>query len=82
MPCSFLVPPSLFIDAASYSAETNLCFSQVLGLAAACITSQQPYIQQPSTNNPAAVEGDAPGQGDSPQGVSGDTRATLRVSQD
>lgn len=33
-------PPSLFIDSASYSAETNLRFSQVLGPAAACIISQ------------------------------------------
>lgn len=38
----WLLPPapSLFIDSASYSAETNLCFSQVLGPAAACIISQ------------------------------------------
>lgn len=32
--------PSLFIDSASYSAETNLRFSQVPGPAAACIISQ------------------------------------------
>lgn len=29
-----------------------------------------------------AEEGDAPGQGDGPQGAGGDTRAILRVSED
>lgn len=44
LPCSVVAslppPPGLFIDSASYSAETNLRSSQVPGPAAACIISQ------------------------------------------
>lgn len=83
-----LPPPSLFIDSASYSAETNPHCSRVLRPAAPASPPSAAgsifwgALAAPQ-HHPAICRARGwPGQGDSPQGTGGDTKTTLKASQD
>lgn len=81
-------PPGLFIDSASYSAETNPHSSRVPGPAAPASSpsaSGSVFWGAPAApqHHPGICRARGwPGRGDSPQGAGGDTKATPRASQD